>query len=426
MQVIRSFVQEVVEAYNHKDKEAIRDLISTEEGNERSAQLSEVLYDMTEASIRSTVSAEFDKLDAPRALRDLISNYLLFTLTASLDTSVSTEIYERLSTCYGSFLGLYTAFDAQWLTPLLMDLSFTLIYWANWADTEKSNDKELKVSDAVAKHLSRAFNIVISDKTTNDLKDSKKMALYYLANLTFRIQSTRLLPTMIANIGKAGVKLEQYQMSQQVIHRYYLGRYALYQLDLRTTIRQLSFAFRNCPPLDSDPEANKITFKNARLILIYLIAARLCVGIFPSHQLLKQYELDIYFATLIRAVKLGDLGLLDQHLDDPRVMGWFVKREIYFLMKEKLRVLCWRSLIRRVWLLNGRQARVYLDPLVGVVQALTKDPSFDIWDVECIVASLLDQGYIKGYIHSETKILVVGKTNPFPAVSTVEVIEEQA
>ncbi|KAF9124099.1 hypothetical protein BGW39_008442 [Mortierella sp. 14UC] len=187
MQAIRSFVQEVVEAYNHKDKEAIRGLISTEEENERSAQLSEVLYDMTEASIRSTVATEFDKLDAPRALKDLISNYLLFTLTASIDTSTSTEIYERLSTCYGSFLGLYTAFDAQWLTPLLMDLSFTLIYWATWADTEKSNDKELKVSDAVAKHLSRAFNIVISDKTTNDLKDSKKMALYYLANLTFRV-----------------------------------------------------------------------------------------------------------------------------------------------------------------------------------------------------------------------------------------------
>ncbi|KAF9124100.1 hypothetical protein BGW39_008443 [Mortierella sp. 14UC] len=231
---------------------------------------------------------------------------------------------------------------------------------------------------------------------------------------------------MIANIGKAGVKLEQYQMSQQVIHRYYLGRYALYQLDLRTTIRQLAFAFRNCPPLDSDPKTNKITFKNARLTLIYLIAARLCVGVFPSHQLLQEYGLHIYFETLIRAVKLGDLGLLDQHLDNPQVMGWFVKREIYFLMKEKLRVLCWRSLIRRVWLLNGRQARVYLDPLVGVVQVLTKDPSFDIWDVECIVASLLDQGYIKGYIHSETKILVVGKTNPFPAVSSVEVVEEQA
>ncbi|KAG0367392.1 hypothetical protein BGX24_003240 [Mortierella sp. AD032] len=187
MQVIRSFVREVVQAYNQKDKDAIRDLISTEESNERSAQLTEALYDMSEESIRSTVAAECDNVDAPRALKDLITNYLNFTIAASLEDSVSTAIYERLSTCYGSFLGLYQAFDAQWLTPLCMDLSFSLIFWANWADTEQPNAKELKVSDAVAKHLSRAFNIVISDKTSNDLKDSKKMALYYLANLTFRV-----------------------------------------------------------------------------------------------------------------------------------------------------------------------------------------------------------------------------------------------
>jgi hypothetical protein len=56
---------------------------------------------MTEASIRTAVATEFDKLDAPRALKDLISNYFLFIITASLDTSTSTEIYERLSTCYG-------------------------------------------------------------------------------------------------------------------------------------------------------------------------------------------------------------------------------------------------------------------------------------------------------------------------------------
>ncbi|KAG0367391.1 PCI domain-containing protein 2 [Mortierella sp. AD032] len=160
---------------------------------------------------------------------------------------------------------------------------------------------------------------------------------------------------MIANIGKAGVKLEQYYMSQQVTHRYYLGRYALYQLDLRSAIRQLAFAFQNCPPLDSsdsESQANKITYKNSRLILIYLIAARICLGVFPSDRLLRHYELDIYFSTLIRAVKLGDLGLLDQHLDDPK-------------------------------------------------------------------------GYIKGYIHSETKILVVGKTNPFPAISSVEVVVDR-
>lgn len=68
-----------------------------------------------------------------------------------------------------------------------------------------------------------------------------------------------------------------------------------------------------------------------------------------------------------------------------------MEKEIYFLLKEKLRVLCWRSLIRRVWLLGAGQPRVDLNLLVNVVQLLTKDTSFDIWDVECITGSLLDQ-----------------------------------
>lgn len=90
-------------------------------------------------------------------------------------------------------------------------------------------------------------------------------------------------------------------------------------------------------------------------------------------------------------MKLGDLGLLENHLDNPEVLGWFVRKEIYFLLKEKLRVLCWRSLIRRVWLLNAGQPRVDLNLLVSVGQVLMKDDSFDICDVECITGSLLDQ-----------------------------------
>ncbi|KAF9093735.1 hypothetical protein BGX23_002962 [Mortierella sp. AD031] len=455
---------------------------------------------MTEESIRSTVTAECDTLDAPSSLSRLIIHYLNFTIASCVDNSLYSDIYELLATCFGSFLGFYQFGDTQWLTPVLMNMSYSLVDWAIMADREKPNAKELKISDAVAKYLSRAVTYIINDKATQELKDSKKMGLFYLANLTFRVyfkasaflipktynkprlssppsshhpmdgnkqlHSTRLLPTMLANISKAGVDLSKYPMSQQVTHRYYLGRYHLYLLELRQTERELAFAFRNCPqptPIPHTPStfsnypqdgailelqaANKVIYNNARLIVIYLIAARLCLGRFPSLELLRQYGLEMYFGPLIRAVKLGDLRLLNQHLEHPEVMSWFVKKEIYFLLKEKLTVLCWRSLIRRMWMLARlqaaeataaagsqgqvqgaapQQARVHLEQLLGVVQALTKDETFDIWDVECITASLLDQGYIKGYIHSEKKILVLGKTNPFPTVYSVEVYEEEA
>ncbi|KAF9386598.1 hypothetical protein BGX21_000742 [Mortierella sp. AD011] len=313
-----------------------------------------------------------------------------------------------------------------------MNLSYSLVEWAVYADEERPQAKELKISDAFGKHLSKALNIIISDKSSNELGDSKKMALYYVANLSFRVhfklRSTRLMPTMMANISKAGVNLSDFPMSQQVTHRYYLGRYLLYQLDLRRSEKHLKFAFNNCPGPSQDETENMVTFKNSRLALLYLTACRLCLGRMPSLQLLQAYNLDTYFQPLITAVKSGDLSLLQRSLSSPELMSWFVRKEIYFLLKEKLAVLCWRSLIRRTCLVSRRptepQMRVQLEALLSVARALTKDDTYDIFDVECITASLLDQGYIKGYIHSQKKILVLGKSNPFPTVWNVEVMEE--
>ncbi|KAF9896005.1 hypothetical protein BX616_008360, partial [Lobosporangium transversale] len=263
------------------------------------------------------------------------------------------------------------------------------------ADEEQPNAKELKISDAASSsHLSKALHIVIGDKSTNQIENSKRRALYYLANLTFRayfkLRSTRLIPTVMANISNAGAALSEYPMSEQVTYRYYVGRYHLYQLDLRRAESDLAFAFRNCPDLSHDDEdnndGNMIAFKNGRLILIYLTACRLCLGRMPSVQLLQEYGLDTYFEPLKKAIKLGDLSLLDQKLMSPELMSWFVEKELFFLLKEKLQVLCWRSLIRKTCLVSRKptdppQMRVQLYALLTIVRALTQDDSYDIYDV---------------------------------------------
>ncbi|KAF9181251.1 hypothetical protein BGZ50_005619 [Haplosporangium sp. Z 11] len=373
MEKVKSFVREVLQAYNQKDKDAICDLIMLDESNPRLEQLQQALYSMTESSIR--VAVEDVSKNEPRSLKDMIINYLNFSIASAVDSSSFVDVYELLSKCYTSFSSLYQAHDAQWLTPLLMNLSYSLVDWAILADKEKPNAKELRISDAAAKHLSKSFNTVISDK--------------YL-------KSTRLIPTMMSNISVAGVKLSDYPMSQQVTYRYYVGRYHLYQLDLRRAERDLSFAFTNRPNPSLDENENEIIYKNSRLILIYLIACRLCLGRLPSLQLLQVYGLEVYFAPFIKAIKKGDLGTLDRTLAAPDQMAWLVKKEIFFLLKEKLRVLCWRSLIcsvTRASQVPNQPAvtRIPMQAVLDVVLALTKDDSYDIWDIECITASLLDQ-----------------------------------
>ncbi|KAG0044787.1 hypothetical protein BGZ83_009936 [Gryganskiella cystojenkinii] len=429
---VRQYIRQIVNAYNNKDGDRMCDLIMLEENHPGRAQLQESLYVLQEGSIPGLVQDAMK--NEPRPLREFTTRYLEFSIDSALSTNTYAKVYETISACYGAFLGLFTAPDAQWLTNLLMNLSYSLLDWAIMADQEQPNAKEPKVNDAAGQQLTRAFNIAISDKVPNALEDSKKMALYYLANLSFRayfrLHSTRLMPTLLANISKAGVDLKDYPMSQQVIHRYYLGRYYLYQLDLRRAEANLGFAFRNCPDPGPDPGANEVIYKDSRLILTFLTACRLCLGRLPSPHLLQSYDLERYFAPLMQAVRVGDLGLLTQALSSPDLMGWLVKKELYFLLKEKLIVLCWRSLIRRICVLsNGPsdiQQRVNLFDLLKVASAMTKDNSYDIWDVECITASLMDQGYIKGYIHSQKKILVLGKTNPFPKIYSVEVLEDIA
>jgi len=203
------------------------------------------------------------------------------------------------------------------------------------------------------------------------------------------------MPTTLANIANSGAQLSDFPMSQQVTHRYYLGRYSLYQLDLRRAEAHLAFAFRNCPAPNRNPGENEVIYRNSRLTLIYLTACRLCLGRFPSQQLLQMYDLEPYFAPLMHAVRVGNLELLNKTLNSPDLMSWLVKKELFFLLKEKLAVLCWRSLIRKICIVSrspsDTQLRVQLPSLLNVVQKLTGDPTYDIGDVECIAASLLDQ-----------------------------------
>ncbi|KAI1310786.1 hypothetical protein EDD11_003663 [Mortierella claussenii] len=429
MEQVRSFARRTVQAFHKKDGESIRRLFIVDENDPQLADLHEALYTMTNESIRATVEKEMS--DEQRHLREMTSNFLMFTIASSLDSSSFVGVYELLAACYRPFLSLYQSPTAQWLTPLLMDFSYALVRWANFADDEIPQARERKISDAASSsHLLKALQILIGDKSSGPVQETKRWALFYVANLAFRVyfklHSTRFMNTLITNIEMTRVKLVDFPMRDQVTYRYYQGRYHLYNLNLRGANHDLTFAFTNRPAFSQDENENNVTYQNSRLTLIYLTACRLCLGRMPSLELLENFNLSGYFYPLMEAIKLGNLALLDESLSSPDLMNWFANRELYFLLKEKLRVLCWRSLIRRIWLISRQQpgsppARVDLHGVLSVVLAITKDDSFDMLDIESITASLLDQGYIRGYIHHQRKVLVLSKTNPFPVPFSVRV-----
>lgn len=83
-----------------------------------------------------------------------------------------------------------------------------------------------------------------------------------------------------------------------------------------------------------------------RLILIYLISARMVLGIFPRPELLAKYNLMDKYHSLCTAIKQGNLAGYQYHLE--RHMPTFLHEGTYIMLKERVKVVIWRCLFRKV------------------------------------------------------------------------------
>lgn len=90
-------------------------------------------------------------------------------------------------------------------------------------------------ANTAARLLSKVFNIMLADRSPIDT--SKRQGIFHVTNLAFkvyfRLNSMRMCQTFISNIRTGGLELDMFPISQQVTYKYYLGRYALYNGQLK-------------------------------------------------------------------------------------------------------------------------------------------------------------------------------------------------
>jgi len=94
----------------------------------------------------------------------------------------------------------------------------------------------------------------------------------------------------------------------------------------------------------------------------------------------------------------------------------FIKQGI-FVMLAGLKLLVYRNLFRRTAkILEGSQVKIS-----ALVQAMAVAgvKSISFFEVECIVVNLIDKKWLKGYISSASKVLVLSKAEPFPKIAEV-------
>lgn len=140
---------------------------------------------------------------------------------------------------------------------------------------------------------------------------------------------------------------------------------------------------------------------------------RILLGYTPNKKLLEKYDIT-QFWDLVQAVTQGNLKRFDELLELHET--FFIKSGIYLIV-DKLKIVAYRNLFRKVYLiLDTHQIPVHA--FQSALEFLGQEVDLD--ETQCIVANLIYEGKIKGYISHQHRKVVVSKQNPFPPLTTIQ------
>ena len=135
-------------------------------------------------------------------------------------------------------------------------------------------------------------------------------------------------------------------------------------------------------------------------------------GKFPTEKMIETYELHEYKGVIDACLSGKMVALEEQILENA---DQFISSGVYTVI-EKLRMMTLRNFVKKITVainatpalqLHGKQNHVNLQLLY---RPLTKwDPDLDLDELECLIANLMGQGLLRGYISHERRILVLSK-----------------
>lgn len=145
---------------------------------------------------------------------------------------------------------------------------------------------------------------------------------------------------------------------------------------------------------------------------MYLVVARIVRGKMPADSLLQQYSLYPQFGQLFYYFRLGNLIGFYRELDLRRDM--MLKYGFYFILQHRTSLLLYRNLFNLVFKVTNDQ-KIPLETFWRVLNLVSPEEQLSRLDVESIFVSLIDQGYIRGYISPDLKVVVFRKKDAFPS-----------
>ncbi|KAI8837835.1 hypothetical protein BC829DRAFT_404917 [Chytridium lagenaria] len=308
--------------------------------------------------------------------------------------SQSQKRFSLLSQLLTDFVLLYSY---EWQIPVLHVLCCELVNLATTLDdiAAQAGQKSDKCYRTLNQFLS------LSSKVAGDRGTGANACL----RISVKIQEINMcakIVDQVDNLFNSGLSIDDFPRPHVVTYYYYHGILKMMFHSFRTANTSLTFAWKNCPSND---------FKRKRIILMNLVITRLVLGVIPKMELLRLYRLDAALGEIVAAVRRGSFRDLRAAVE--RRAKWLQRHRFLTIARHRFNIAVFRNLFRKIQTVFPK---VMLFETVERACRFSGLYDFTIEDAECIAQSLMDHGYMKGYISHNKKSIMLSSKDPFPKI----------
>jgi nuclear mRNA export protein PCID2/THP1 len=344
----------------------------------------------------------------------------------------------------GLFSFMESNIDFPFLAKLLAKLAENLRIIASLADDSKLEREKLSSTclRECQNSITRSFTLVAKDRLPITDPYNKKSNIFSITNTLFKIyfklNTLQLMGKIIKLIDTPSImnNIKLFPLCDVVTYKFYLGRLALFEDRLEDARESFQFALKYTPYKSSDNSSSSSSgshgrdqLHNRQLILASLVPIEMSFGIMPTDIISNTYGLH-ELVEIGNAIKCGNLKTFNEIFNKNKVI--FIRNGTYLVI-EQLKNLIYRNLFKKISIIiNCTRLNIFTfhnilkklqsdnaSPFAGTGTTSSGADEMDIDEIECILANLIYQNKIKGYISHQKRILVIGKNDPFPADKVV-------
>ena len=359
--------------------------------------------------------------------RSLISNRMGMIIAQQLGALVDLLVHGNYKDAFDKCNAAYVEIvdnvkDESWTLPILTRLSNDFRILAILTDESLRLSSNEYLRDKAVLIIQGGWKAVHSDKKRpSEDPDSRLRALFAISNVLLKIyfrtntltlckqlinSIDKVMEKLVADVGTMLAAYKLFPMCDVVTYKYYIGRVKMFEDKYDEARDHLCFALRYCP---------RTHLRNRQRILASLVPVEMTGMVLPSSSLSSVYGLHEY-VRLGAAVKMGDIQSFEAIMRAHQ--RTFIRLGI-FLVLEQVKNVAYRNLFKRIHQVNPASSRLDLNVFLSVFRWLGED--IDLDEVECILANLIFQKKIAGYISHTKHFLIVSKKEPFPVPKTDQV-----